>query len=73
MGTAATSAEVTRIVITDAKGKQVANYAVPRGLPVTSVHGIAGAFEEPLKAVIAVPVRTREITIPFEFKDLPIR
>jgi hypothetical protein len=72
IGSAVTSPEVTRIVVTDAKGKTVANYSLPRGLPVTSVHGISGEYAEPLKATITVPIKTREITIPFEFKDLPI-
>jgi hypothetical protein len=63
----------TRIVVTDARGKTVANYMLPKGRPVTSVHIVKDDFQEPLTFTVTMPTRTREAVIPFEFKDLPIK
>lgn len=71
MGPAA-SGEKTRIQITDAKGRPIADYALPRGLPITSVHVAGGIFQEPLKFTFTFPTRTREVKVPFELKGIAI-
>ncbi|HEY4329885.1 MAG TPA: hypothetical protein VGN88_09125, partial [Phycisphaerae bacterium] len=49
MGTAmAGGGPTTHVTVTDADGKVVANYTVPRGLPVTSVHVLPAEVKGPL-------------------------
>jgi hypothetical protein len=65
--------EVTKITVTDATNKTVADYQLVRGLPVASIHIVPEGFQEPLTFRFTVPTKTLEVAIPFEFKNLPIQ
>lgn len=67
------SGETTKITVTDATGKTVASYSLPRGQPVTSVHVLSQPIQEPLTYKFSTPTKTLEVAIPFEFRNLPIQ
>jgi len=71
MGVAANGPKA-HVVVTDGKGKKVADYSVPAARPTTSVHVISDDYQEPLKYVISLPTRTVDAVVPFEFKDVPV-
>jgi len=49
----------TKILVTDAGGNMVANYSLPHGTPVYSIHIVNADFQEPLKLTLTMPAPTK--------------
>ncbi len=63
---------VAAITVQNADGQVLISYGLQRGLAGGVNLAAPMIGKEPLKIIITAPTRTKTITIPFEFKNLPI-
>ena len=63
------SLTAVRAMLVDAKGTQLSLMYASNGVTGTTIRT---NVVEPVKLVIMVPEKTREVVVPFEFKNVPI-